>query len=162
MKITKDAILSPLRNYRYVLTRQWDADKPYVAFIGLNPSTADEYEDDPTIRRCIGFAKSWGMGGVVMLNLFGFRATEPRVMMAAAYPVGEDNDRHIFEQSSRAEFVIACWGGLEICRNRAAEVEKIVPNMLCLKQNQNGSPRHPLYVRKDCIPMIYIGEDTRL
>ncbi|GHX72979.1 hypothetical protein VCSRO16_3593 [Vibrio cholerae] len=69
------AELSKCRKYRYALWRTWDSDKPFAMFIGLNPSTADEKNDDPTLRRCINFAKSWGYGGVCMANLFAFRAT---------------------------------------------------------------------------------------
>jgi len=73
------ATFSPCRKYRYSLFRIWDEDKSLVLFIGLNPSTADEKEDDPTIRRCINFAKQWGWGygGLIMGNLFSFRATQP-------------------------------------------------------------------------------------
>lgn len=74
-----NAILSEDRKYRYVLSRIWDESKPMVMIIGLNPSTADETKNDPTIIRCIDFAKSWGYGGVYMLNLFAFRATLPKI-----------------------------------------------------------------------------------
>ena len=79
----RHAVFSPCRTYRYALSRVWAADKPYALFIGLNPSTADETLDDPTIRRCIDFAKRWGYGGLVMANLFAYRATEPSEMKAA-------------------------------------------------------------------------------
>ena len=84
----KDAILSEDRKYRYVLSRIWDKSKPIVMIIGLNPSTADETEDDRTIRRCIKFADSWGYGGVYMLNLFAFRATKPTDMFVVVNPIG--------------------------------------------------------------------------
>ncbi len=87
-----DAKLSNCRNYRFALWRTWDESKPFAMIIGLNPSTADEVENDPTITRCINFAKSWGYGGVCMANLFAYRATEPSVMKSQNDPVGADND----------------------------------------------------------------------
>ncbi|MCU7816788.1 MAG: DUF1643 domain-containing protein [Candidatus Thiodiazotropha sp. (ex Rostrolucina anterorostrata)] len=82
------AVLSPDRDYRYSLWRIWQPDDPYALFIGLNPSTADEYENDPTIRRCIRFAKDWGFGGLYMANLFAIRATKPKIMKAHHAPIG--------------------------------------------------------------------------
>ncbi|WP_368188730.1 DUF1643 domain-containing protein [Aeromonas sp. R7-3] len=82
----RHAVFSPCRTYRYALSRVWATDKPYALFIGLNPSTADETLDDPTIRRCIDFAKRRGYGGLVMANLFAYRATDPEVMKRAAEP----------------------------------------------------------------------------
>jgi len=83
-----DAKLSVCRKYRYALWRIWDKSKPIVLFISLNPSTADEKEDDPTIRRCIGFAKSWGYGGLCMANLFAYRTKSPSEMMSAKDRLG--------------------------------------------------------------------------
>ena len=87
-----DTIFSECRRYRYALTRIWDETGPYAMFICLNPSTADEIQDDPTVRRCINFAKSWGFAGVCMTNIFAYRATQPADMMAAADPVAPEND----------------------------------------------------------------------
>ncbi len=75
-----DAELSKCRAYRYALWRTWDESKPFAMFVGLNPSTADELEDDPTIRRCINFSKLWGYGGLCMVNLFAYRATDPTAL----------------------------------------------------------------------------------
>ena len=96
----RHAVFSPCRTYRYALSRVWAADKPYALFIGLNPSTADETLDDPTIRRCIDFAKRWGYGGLVMANLFAYRATDPAVMKRAAEPVRR---AHLLQQRRRQE-----------------------------------------------------------
>jgi len=90
-EVVSGATFSTDRVYRYALWRVWDAALPSFVVIGLNPSTADETENDPTIRRCIGFAKREGCGGLVMLNLFAVRATDPRVMMAHPEPIGPDN-----------------------------------------------------------------------
>ena len=78
-----DAKFSACRKYRYALWRNWDGSKPYAMIIGLNPSTADENENDPTITRCINFAKSWGYGGVCVTNLFAYCATVPSDMKAS-------------------------------------------------------------------------------
>src|SRR5882724_4976365 len=89
--IGNGAVLSDCERYRYALWRRW-AERPAVLFVGLNPSTADALQDDPTIRRCIRFAKAWGYGALYMGNLFAFRATDPRAMKAEADAVGPDND----------------------------------------------------------------------
>ena len=81
-----------------------------IAFIGLNPSTADEINDDPTIRRCIGFARRWGFGGMYMLNVFAYRSTNPRELRAATDPVGPRNDAALLTTSRRCDMVVACWG----------------------------------------------------
>ena len=85
----KAAILSEDRKYRYVLLRTWDEAKPAVLFIGLNPSTADEEDDDPTILKCINYAKTWGYGKILMVNLFALRSTDPSILIHAADPVGK-------------------------------------------------------------------------
>ena len=87
-----DAKFSACRKYRYALWRTWDESKPNVMIIGLNPSTADENENDPTITRCINFAKSWGYGGVCVTNLFAYCATVPSDMKASNDPIGSEND----------------------------------------------------------------------
>ena len=94
MSIDRKTRFSPCRRYRYTLWRDWNPllpDNVYAMFIGLNPSTADETNDDPTIRRCINFAKSWGCDSFCMTNIFAFRATDPKVMIAEPEPVGIDH-----------------------------------------------------------------------
>jgi hypothetical protein len=108
--VNKGAKFSGCRAYRYALWRTWDISKPYALFIGLNPSTADEVEDDPTLRRCIDFSKSWGYGGVYMANLFAYCATQPEVMKKAVAPIGPENDAWITQLASTAGVVIAAWG----------------------------------------------------
>lgn len=144
-------MFSECRTWRYALTCNWNATAGVVAFIGLNPSTADATNNDPTVRRCINYAKSWGFGGMVMLNLFGFRATVPRDMKAARDPVGPGNDKIIAEQCRRAAKVIAAWGVHGAHHDRAEHVTRIViPHQVwCLGTTKDGHPRHPLYVRAD-------------
>lgn len=107
------AIFSADRLYRYTLTRRWDG-RPMMAWIGLNPSTADETEDDPTIRRCTGFAKAWGYGGMVMLNLFAYRATDPKEMMCTALirdPIGNPRNDELIQRVVWAETALAVAAG---------------------------------------------------
>ena len=89
-----DAVISDCGKYRYRLTRKWGYGRP-CGFIMLNPSTADALHDDPTIRRCVGFAKAWGCGALIVVNLFAVRATSPREMMRADDPVGPENKEHV-------------------------------------------------------------------
>ena len=151
----KDAILSKDRKYRYVLSRIWDDTKPTVAIIGLNPSTADEIEDDNTITRCINFAKSWGYGGVYMLNLFAFRATKPDDMFNAEEPIGSDNDKFIEEYSKKCDKVICAWGNDGIYKNRSKEIRTKINNLFYLKLNKSGEPSHPLYLSADLTPIEF-------
>lgn len=149
------ALLSECRTYRYALWRTWKGGKGYACFIGLNPSTADETEDDPTIRRCIGYAKAWGYAGLCMLNLFAFRSTAPAQMMVAADPVGPDNDKHLQAYAVGAGVVVAAWGNDGAHLNRHQDVMQLIPGLRCLKVNGSGQPAHPLYQRADLIPIPY-------
>jgi len=142
----KDATLSEDRRYRYRLARQWDKDKPKVLFIGLNPSTADEIEDDATIRRCIGFAKRWGFGAILVGNLFGIRSKSPATIYGAKDPVGPQNDEALLNMAQEASLIVAAWGNNGVYRNRSAEIRKLFPQMMCLGINKTGEPKHPLYV----------------
>ena len=148
--LQKGATFSPCRTYRYALWRIWDHDSERVMFIGLNPSTADETEDDPTIRRCIGFAKSWGYGGIYMLNAYAFRATKPKDMQTATVcPIGPCNDSALAEYAHKSELHIAAWGShctpireLDAC----VAIDKPV---YCLGKTKHGRPKHPLYLKAD-------------
>jgi hypothetical protein len=92
MLLESSAVFSTCRRYRYVLRRIWDRSTPPAMFVGLNPSTADEVKDDPTVRRCIGYAKRWGFGGLIMTNIFAFRSTDPNALVELDDPVGPRND----------------------------------------------------------------------
>ena len=149
------ATFSPCRTFRYTLWRSWPSGSGYACFIGLNPSTADETEDDPTIRRCIAYAKAWGYAGLVMLNAFGYRATYPRDMLAAHDPVGPDNDEHIRLLTRDAAVVIAAWGNHGEHLERFRAIGTLVPKLSCLKVTKPGHPSHPLYLKADLRPMPY-------
>ena len=140
------AEFSPCRTWRYNLWRCWAPEKRMAVFIGLNPSTADEKVDDPTIRRCIGFARQWGCGGIHMLNLFAFRATDPKVMKAATDPVGPDNDATIAAVCVNHRPVVACWGVHGEHLGRADAVLAMVDGLKCFGLTKDGYPKHPLYL----------------
>ncbi len=146
------AKLSACRTYRYALWRTWDDSKPYVMFVGLNPSTADENTDDPTLTRCINYAKSWGFGGVCMANLFAFRATDPAVMKSAKDPVGGENNNWLKKLANNAGLVVAAWGNDGSYMSRSNHIRELLPDMHCLKLNKSGEPAHPLYQRADIQP----------
>jgi hypothetical protein len=150
----RKTVLSSCRCYRYSLWREWDAgNSQYALFIGLNPSTADEINDDPTIRRCIDFAKRWGYGALCMANLFAYRATDPKIMKAHDSPVGADNDRWLTILAAEAAVVVAAWGvhGLFAQRDRA--VRRLLDGRLSyLALTKDGHPRHPLYLKQTLVP----------
>ncbi len=148
-EIEKGAQLSECRTWRYVLWRIWDPTKDPVNFYGLNPSTADETTDDATIRRCVGFAKLWGYGGIYMLNLFAFRATQPADMKAAADPVGPDNDRLLRAYHNTSARSVACWGTHGTFQNRDKVVTELLGDLYCLGTTKDGHPKHPLRLRAD-------------
>jgi hypothetical protein len=135
--------------YRYELTREWGPGK-LVCFIGLNPSTADAEQDDPTIRRCISFAKREGGGRLLMLNLFSWRSTNPKALIGLPNPIGEPPEE-IAPRWNNAALVIAAWGAIhKSLRWRAGQVADMLcgdSRARCLGTTADGSPRHPLYVR---------------
>lgn len=158
MEIVSGADISECGKYRYSLWRIWDDTKQKVLFICLNPSTADADNDDATIRRCIGYAKSWGYGGVYMGNLFAFRAREPKDMKSATDPVGPENNRYLRELSNTCEMIICGWGGDGGYQDRSSYVIKnrILPiKVHYLKMNKSGEPGHPLYLKKSLKPQPY-------
>ncbi|MEE4661844.1 MAG: DUF1643 domain-containing protein [Halieaceae bacterium] len=143
------------RQYRYSLWRIWDRSLPAVLFIGLNPSTADARRDDPTLVRCMGFARDWGFGGVYTVNLFAFRATDPEVMKRARHPVGRDNDNVILATAARAQCLVAAWGNDGAWRGRGEAVRSMLPGLHYLKLNATGQPAHPLYLPRGLHPMAW-------
>lgn len=122
--------------------------------VGLNPSTADEVKDDPTLTRCINFAKSWGYGGVCMTNLFAYRATDPKDMKAQNDPIGAENDIWLNKLANDAGIVVAAWGNDGSYLGRSNMVVEMLPNLHYLKMNKSGEPAHPLYLKADLIPVL--------
>ncbi len=152
--IVSSARFSPDRRWRYELRRQWDPSRPYVAFIGLNPSKADEVQSDRTVSRCIDFAKRWDYGGLVMLNVFAVMATDPRDMRRARDPVGPENDVHIRAVAQEVMFVVVAWGNGGRWQNRGATVLDMLGEVRTLGLTKRGFPRHPLYVRGETLPVL--------
>lgn len=152
----RKTVFSKDRLYRYTLWRQWgEPNCPFAMFVGLNPSTADETHDDPTVRRCIRFAKGWGYGAMVMTNIFAFRATHPEDVRMQKNPVGTDNDKWLVECASKASIVVACWGTHGSHLNRGCAVRSILSPLYCLGLTRDGYPRHPLYLRASTMPFRY-------
>lgn len=150
--IRRSAVFSDCGTYRYTLERVWDETLPRLLFLLLNSSTADAFGDDPTNRRGIDFGRRWGYGTVVFANLFGFRSPDPKVMKAAADPVGPDNDRHILEQASKADRIVIAWGTHGHHRSRDLEVLTLLTRsgkpLWHMVLTKAGHPRHPLYLAK--------------
>lgn len=153
------AVFSDDRIYRYTLEREFGGG-PRLMVIGLNPSTADEVQDDPTIRRCIGFARRWEMGQLVMTNIFAFRSTYPsRLYSDTADPIGQDNDEYLFEEAQKADMIVAAWGAHGVLGGRDEYVRWLLGEftLMCLGRTLNGQPKHPLYLNAATEPEWYSG-----
>lgn len=150
------AHFSRCRRYRYALWRGWSPPQPSLMLIGLNPSTADARQDDPTIRRCIAFARDWGFGGVWVLNLFAYRATHPADLKAAADPVGPRNDYWLRTIARRCDRIVAAWGNHGRFMDRSGRVRWMFGDRLeVLRLNAGGEPAHPLYLPRGLKPMAW-------
>lgn len=150
----KGAIIDETGKYRYQLWRIWDQTLPLAVFIMLNPSTADAEEDDPTIRRCMNYARSWGYGGIKVVNLFAYRATNPMELAKVSDPIGPLNNQYIFDAVNNSYIVIAAWGTHGSLYNRDKKVIRIFENKLrYLGLTKDGHPKHPLYLKADLKPV---------
>lgn len=183
------AIFSDCEKYRYVLWRVWNKDlltpnPRMVSFVGLNPSTADEHHNDPTVTRCINYAKAWGYDGMYMLNLFAYRATDPREMKAQEYPESEPGigrSRNYaalrrYGTSPLSELTVACWGvhgHIKETWNKLEEIrgfhDLIVANQLLRGANlhalgltKDGHPKHPLYLKSNLRPRLWYVKEGLL
>jgi hypothetical protein len=196
--VNKGAILSTCGTYRYRLWREWrlgnstqwdmwtDGGKPVVdgagnqlgepltcLFVMLNPSTADGQTDDPTIRRCVAYAKAWGYDRMEVVNLFAHRATNPKQLLALGHhdePWGVDNQRHIAAAVEKAGKIVCAWGAhgshlgqnetvlgwLSNATDQMADEGREIP-ITALKLTKDGHPSHPLYLRADLKPFAFGG-----
>lgn len=157
--VRRTAVISPDGLYRYWLARRWDHG-PTATFVMNNPSTADGHQDDATIRRCIGFAKREGCAGLVVVNLFALRSTDPDALLTAADPHGPENMRHLRDAIGDAKTVIVAWGAWYLShsaklgkRRARPSIESLARDvgvgLYCLGTTTHGEPRHPLYVPAD-------------
>ncbi len=154
------AIFDPTGAYRYLLWREWDPGGSRIAFVMLNPSTADAASDDPTIRRCIGLACRWGYGALAVVNLFAYRATYPRELLKAHDPVGPENDRYILEIADRGDAALLAWGNHGTLLGRNREVIRLLSGcerLYRLALTRAGQPRHPLYVPNAIRPARFLS-----
>ncbi len=159
--VENDSVFSICKTWRYVLTREWDTDAKYCMFVGLNPSVADHLANDQTVRRCMQLAKSWGFGGLHVLNLFAVRSSDPNYIKIAKDPIGEDNDMYLHKYSSESDVVIAAWGRGGNYMDRADEVIKrgILGNVLfCMGKTKDGHPKHPLYLTNETELVMFNSE----
>jgi hypothetical protein len=156
--VIRTAEISDCGRYRWRLGRQWDPGLAHATFVMLNPSTADADVDDPTIRRCIGFARAWKLGGIEVVNLFPYRATDPADLVAARES-GVDvtckaiRDRHILRAMSGSYRLIAAWGAHPMAAAAAPSVIALTGGWMCLGHTKAGAPRHPLYMPGGTLPV---------
>jgi hypothetical protein len=155
-EITKSAILSDCGTYRYELRRTWD-ERPPVGWIMLNPSTADASEDDPTIRRCMAYARTWGHGGIVVRNLYALRSTDPRALKTHPNPVGPENARYLL-RCAGDPYTVCAWGNNADPFDVAWYIDMYVAPMADLRYlalTKAGQPAHPLYLKGDLLPQKF-------
>ncbi len=152
--IAPTATISACGLYRYTLTRHIPCILRWVhpcLFLMLNPSVADASNDDPTIRRCMGFAATWQCTGLTVVNLFAYRATNPKALWDIADPVGPENDHHLREQleAHKLGIIVAAWGSHDMAKPRARQLAPLLDNYAVkhISINKDGSPKHPLYVK---------------
>jgi hypothetical protein len=148
-EFVSNARFSDCEKYRYTLTRTWSENKGRILFIGLNPSTADEVKNDPTVTRMINFAKSWGYGSATVCNIFAFRATFPSDLKKSQDPIGKENDKWIAHELNSADKVIAAWGNHGKFLLRSNDVLKYLKKFHHFGLTKQGEPRHVLYLRND-------------
>lgn len=146
--LATDAVFSDCSRYRWLLMRRWNEGSKICMFIGLNPSTADYSNDDPTVSRCVGFARKWGCSAMYMMNAYAFRATDPKVMKRQSDPVGQQCDEHLKAISASCSIKVACWGA-HIETYRQTELKRMIPGLKCFGLTAKGYPKHPLYLSKD-------------
>jgi len=158
------AVISADNKHRFSLWRSWTMTIPenIIAFIGLNPSTADDKEDDPTIRRCINFSKSWGFDAMRVVNIFSFRATDPKRLHCEKTPNHSLNDRSIIEAAKYSDKIVCMWGSHGLFLYRQEEVLKLLKGfqLYCFAVNGNGTPKHPLYLSKKTELISYPAQEA--
>jgi hypothetical protein len=157
-EVLGEATFSDDERYRYQLRRTWAPDDQSLGFVMLNPSTATERYVDPTIGRCVGFARSWGYGGIVVCNLFALRATDPKALRVDPDPVGPENDETLRHLAETSRTVVCAWGVHGTLYARAVAVRRLLTraSTVALGTTKAGHPRHPLYVPAVTAPAPYL------
>ncbi|MCV2887388.1 DUF1643 domain-containing protein [Ruegeria aquimaris] len=154
------AVYSDCERYRYSLTRVWDTAGSKALFVMLNPSTATEVQNDPTVERCERRARTLGFGAFRVTNIFAWRDTDPRKMRAAQDPVGPDNDHAILDGADWADQIVAAWGTHGAHLGRGPDVERLLRNtglpLFHLGLTKDGHPKHPLYIGYSQQPALWI------
>jgi hypothetical protein len=136
--------------YRYSLWREWDPDRPRLLWVLLNPSTADANREDPTLRRCLAFSRTWSFGSLEIVNLYAWRSPTPEDLTRVENPVGDQNDRYIQEAVQRAAKIVVAWGAYKALHGRdRAVIDLLAQPLWCLGKTRDGNPRHPLYLKAD-------------
>lgn len=155
------ATFDDTRRYRYRLSRVWDPTLRRVNFLMLNPSTADAFTLDPTVRRCVGFATSWAAGAVEVTNAFALRSTDPAGLRHVDDPVGAGNDEAIVAAAMAADLVVVAWGVHATYRDREAELRALLADVgvvpHALRRTKDGHPGHPLYVPASAEPVPWLA-----
>lgn len=158
-----NALISSCGQYRHWLKRPREINNPgkgTALFVMLNPSTADHSEDDPTIRRCRGFARDWDCNGLTVANLYALRSTDPKNLWAHEDPVGEMNDYWLKSIAKEHGDIVCAWGSnakSDRVRQFVESMKSIDVRMWCLGVTKSGMPLHPLYIKRDTplIPWSY-------
>lgn len=155
----REAVYSPCERYRYALTVAWDAAKPRLLFVMLNPSKATELANDPTIERCERRARALGYGAFHVTNLFGLRETSPARLRKARKPEGAGNAAYVLQAADACDDILAAWGVHGAHHGQGAKVEALLRDaghkLLCLGLTKDGHPRHPLYVAYATQPILW-------
>jgi hypothetical protein len=158
-----------MSNHRYVLRRSWMGDGGVVNFIMLNPSTADDVFDDATIRRCVGFAKRWGFSGLVVTNLFAYRATQPKDLKALLnisggfrLAIGDDNTAHLDREAKNAKAIVCAWGdNCDVLPHRDLDIIQMLRfhhNLFCIRRTAKGNPAHPVREKYTDAPIVFYSQ----
>lgn len=158
--VQRRAGFSRCKSYRYWLSREFIQGSGHCVFIGLNPSTGDADSDDPTIRRCMGFAADWGYRHLSVVNLFAYRTPSPAVLKSSENPEGAGNRAALRKSLRNADCIIAAWGSHGTYQNQATKLAQIWAEypLQCFGQTKNSQPVHPLYQRADAVIGPYLTE----
>lgn len=161
--IESGAKFSPCRRYRYVLWRTWDPSKAVLVFLMLNPSTANEEDDDATTKKIMRIVANQGYGGIRIVNLFAVRHRNPEILLEMADPIGPDNDRTLREEIARGRTIVCAWGNggtgklRALVKLRAIKVMRLLmgAETRALSVTQDGEPGHPLFLSDESVPVVW-------